>query len=62
MISKTSYIGYDMKSLKMILWSIWYHLPLIFEDINLRNAMKSLANIVEISEKEFLMISYTHKY
>ena len=58
-ISKTSYIGYDMKSTKMIVWSRWDHPPSIFEEIDSKewDAMKSLAKVVEISKKEFLMIS-----
>ena len=47
-----------MKSTKMIVWSRWDHPPLVFEEINSKewDAMKSLAKVVEISEKEFPMI------
>ena len=38
-ITKRSYIGYDMKSSKMIVWSRWDHLNLIFEEIDSRNEM-----------------------
>ena len=57
-ISKTSYIRYDMKSTKMIVWSRWDHSPSIFEEIDSEewDAMKSLAKVVEILE-EFSMIS-----
>ena len=43
-----SYIGYDMKSTKMIVWSRWDHPPSVFEEID--------SKVVEISE-EFPMIS-----
>ena len=58
-ISKTSYIGYDMKSTKLIVWSRWDHPPSVFEDIDSKEwyAMKSLAKVVEILKKEFSMIS-----
>ena len=48
-----------MKSTKMIVWSRWDHPPSVFEEIDSKDwdAMKSLAKVVEISEKEFLMIS-----
>ena len=39
-ISKTSYIRYDMKSTKMIVWPGWDHPPLIFEEIDSRNEMR----------------------
>ena len=53
-----SYIGYDMKFTKMIVWSRWDHPPSVFEEIDSKecDAMKSLAKVVEIS-KEFSMIS-----
>ena len=55
----TRYLGYDMKSTKMIVWSRWDHPPSVFEEIDSKegDAMKSLAKVVEISEKEFPMIS-----
>ena len=48
-----------MKSAKMIVWSKWDHPPSIFEEIDSKewDAMKSLAKVVEISKKEFSMIS-----
>ena len=48
-----------MKSTKMIVWSRWDHPPSVFEEIDSKewDAMKSLAKVVEISEKEFPMIS-----
>ena len=64
MISKLSYIGYVMKSSKMIKWSRWDHLPIVFEEINSRmrcDAMKTLNKVVEIS-KEFPMIFNTYSY
>ena len=39
-ISKTSYIGYDMKSTKMIVWLGWDHPPSKFEKIDSRNEMR----------------------
>ena len=33
-ISKTSYIGYDMKFTKMIVWSRWDHPSSVFEEID----------------------------
>ena len=39
-ISKTSYIGYDMKSLKMIVWLRKDHPPLLFEEIDSSNEMQ----------------------
>ena len=39
-ISKTSYIGYDMKSTKMIVWSRWDHPPSVYEEIDSRNEMR----------------------
>ena len=39
-ISQTSYIRYDMKSLKMIMWSRWNYPPSIFEEIDSRNEMR----------------------
>ena len=63
-ISKMSYIGYDMKSLKIFLWSRWDHPPSIFEEIDSKEwyAMKSLAKIVKISMKKFSINSYMHRY
>ena len=48
-----------MKSTKMIVWSRWDHPPSVFEEIDSKesDAMKSLAKVVEISKKEFSMIS-----
>ena len=48
-----------MKSTKMIVWSRWDHPPSVFEDIDSKkwDAMKSLAEVVEISKREFSMIS-----
>ena len=48
-----------MKFTKMIVWSRWDHLPSVFEEIDSKewDAMKSLAKVVEISKKEFSMIS-----
>ena len=40
MISKTSYIGYDMKSSKIIMWSRWDHSPSQFEVIDSKNEMQ----------------------
>ena len=40
MISKMSYIRYDMKSTKMIVWSRWDHPPSVFEEIDSRNEMQ----------------------
>ena len=53
-----SYIGYDMKFTKMIVWSRWDYPPSVFEEIDSKecDVMKSLAKVVEIS-KEFSMIS-----
>ena len=64
MISKTSYIRYDMKSLKVIEGSIWDHPPLVYEGMDSRNniRLKSLTKVVEILEKLFSMISYSHQY
>ena len=39
-ISKMSYIGYDMKSTKMIVWSRWDHPPSVFKEIDSRNEMR----------------------
>ena len=39
-ISKTSDIGWGMKSTKMIVWSRWNHPNSIFEKIDSRNEMK----------------------
>ena len=39
-VSKMLYIGYDMKSTKMIVWSRWDHLPSVFEEIDSRNEMQ----------------------
>ena len=39
-ISKMSYIGYNMKSTNMIVWSIWDHPPSVFEEIDSRNEMR----------------------
>ena len=38
-ISKTSYIGYDIKSSKMIMWSRWDQPSLIFDEIDSMNKM-----------------------
>ena len=59
-ISKMSYIGYNMKSTKMIVWSRWDHPPSVFEEVDSKEweATKSLAKVVKILE-EFSMIS-TH--
>ena len=48
-----------MKSTKIIVWSRWDHPPSVFEQIDSKewDAMKSLAKVVEISKKEFAMIS-----
>ena len=48
-----------MKFMKMIVWSRWDHPPSVFEEIDLKecDVMKSLAKVVEISKKEFSMIS-----
>ena len=48
-----------MKSTKMIVWSRWDHPPSVFVDIDSKewDAMKSLVMVVEISKKEFSMIS-----
>ena len=48
-----------MKFTKMIVWSRWDHPPSVFEEIDSKewDAMKSLAKVVEISKKEFSMIS-----
>ena len=42
-ISKTCYVGYDMKSWKMIMWSRWDHLPLIFEEIDSKRCNEILS-------------------
>ena len=51
-----------MSPQKMIVWSRWGHPASIFEEIDSLewDAMKSLANAVEISNKELLMISFMH--
>ena len=48
-----------MKFTKMIVWSRWDHPPSVFEEIDSKecDAMKSLAKVLEISEKEFPIIS-----
>ena len=45
--------------MKMIVWSRWDHPRWAFEEIDSKewDVMKSLAKVVEISEKEFPMIS-----
>ena len=60
-ISKTAYIGYNIKSSKMIVYPRYDHLPLVFEEIDLKewDAIKSLAKVVKTWE-EFLMISYMY--
>ena len=40
MISKTSYVRYNMKSTKMIVLSRWDHSPSIFEEIDSRAEMR----------------------
>ena len=37
---KISYIRYDMKSSKVILWSRWDCVPLVFDEIDSRNEMQ----------------------
>ena len=39
-ISKMSYIRYNMKSSKMIVLSRWDHLPSVFEEIDSRNEIR----------------------
>ena len=41
-MSKTLYISYGLKSLKLTVYSRWDRPPLVFEESNLRNEMQCI--------------------
>ena len=59
-ISKSSYIRYDIKSLKVIEESIWDHPPLIWE-IDSNNEIQLKLGQGSGNIKEFFIISCMHQ-